>query len=397
MVAGIVTRSALLLLVALVVVTGLGCVTPGAISRRAVDYNVAAESARNEMLLLNILRARTQYPMIFTGLARITGSLRTEARIGANTSMRKQTATQQAVSPSVGMIDSPTFTVAVLDSQEFMRGIMTPLSFELIEYLWDQGFTREVLLYLTVERIEVQCPSTNLLQQLVNDPTEPSFAAFQQALNATVEGGTWEMDGYQAEPIGPPLGDAEAQRLAALIQVAGSKLMLTPLEGGSWQLERQSTDRRLAVRGRVCGADRPSDAPVAVRLIRLYDSKVAFERAIDQSPDEPSGRIVLRSPQSVLFYLGELSRPGGQVIVRRGEKTRPPEQRRLFVITEQGECGRGAISADYAGTIYVIPQGTGVCHPGRSLQSLSLVAQLLALQQSARDLPVGGTVRIVGQ
>ncbi len=251
MVAGIVTRSGPGLLVALVAVTGLGCVTPGAISRRAVDYNVAAESARNEMLLLNILRARTQYPMIFTGLARITGSLRTEARIGANTSMRKQTATQQAVSPSVGMIDSPTFTVAVLDSQEFMRGIMTPLNFELIEYLWDQGFTREVLLYLTVERIEVQCPSSNSLQQLVNDTTEASFAAFQQALNATVEGGTWEMDGYQAEPIGPPVGDAEAQRLAALIQVAGSKLMLKPLEDGSWQLERQSTDRRLAVRGRV--------------------------------------------------------------------------------------------------------------------------------------------------
>lgn len=100
-------------------------------------------------------------------------------------------------------------------------------------------------------------------------------------------------------------------------------------------------------------------------------SRRSFERAIEQSPVEPSGRIVLGSPQSIPFYLGELTRPGGQVIVRRGEATRPPEERRLFVVTEQGECGQGAISTNYAGTVFVIPQGTGTCHPGRSLQSLS--------------------------
>lgn len=385
-------------LVALLAIAGLGCVTPGAISRRVINYNVAAETARNEMLLLNILRARNQYPMIFTGLSRITGSLRTEARVGGNTSIEPGDPIQQTVSPSLGVIDSPTFDVAVLESQEFMRGIMTPLSFELIEYLWDQGFTVEVLLYLTVERIDLQCPGVDAPRALVNEPGDPSFEAFQDALNAVVEGGAWETDRYQAEAIGPAVEDAEVQRLAALIQVAGSRLMLTPLEGGRWQLERQSTDRRLAVHGYdPCGGLPRRGPRTPERRSRFYDTKMAFERAVAHAPDETSGRIVLRSPQSVLFYLGELTRPGGQVVIRRGEATRSADERRLFVISDTAECGPGAISATYDGIEYVIPTGEGACHPGRSLQSLSLTAQLLALQQSARDLPIGGTVRIVGQ
>jgi len=386
-------------LLVVIAVASLGCVTAGAISRRAINYNVAAETARNEMLLLNILRARSQYPMIFTGLSRITGSLRTEARIGGNTNLQSGDPIQQAISPSVGLIDSPTFDVAVLESQEFMRGIMTPLSFDLIEYLWDQGFTREVLLYLTVERIEVACARADSLRELVNEPGDPSFEAFQNALNALVESGTWEMDQNQAEAIGPAVDGTEAQRLAALIQVAGSRLTLKPLEGGTWQLERQTTNRRLVARGyEPCNGDRlRRGARATAGPVRFYDTKVAFERAIDTAPDETGGRIVLRSPQSVLFYLGELTRPGGQVVIRRGEATRTPEQRRLFVISEAAECGPGAIGATYGGTAYVIPTGEGACDPGRSLQSLSLAAQLLALQQSARDLPIGGTVRIVGQ
>mgnify|MGYP001007143677 FL=1 len=149
---------ALLLVAALAASLSLsGCVPGASLSSRAVDYNTAAEAARNEMLLLNVLRARDRRPMVFTGLSRITGSVRAEARVGATATVSAAAPDVQAYSPSFGFTDSPTFDVAVLDSQEFTRGVMTPVSTEVLEYFWDQGYNREVLLYLVVDRVELEC------------------------------------------------------------------------------------------------------------------------------------------------------------------------------------------------------------------------------------------------
>ena len=37
------------------------------------------------------------------------------------------------------------------------------------------------------------------------------------------------------------------------------------------------------------------------------------------------------------------------------------------------------------------------CHPGRSMQALSLASQLLSLQRSSEELPAPALVRVVGQ
>jgi hypothetical protein len=106
---------------------------------------------------------------------------------------------------------------------------------------------------------------------------------------------------------------------------------------------------------------------------------------------------VLRSPQAVLFYLGELTRPGVAVAIRGRQPSQPESTRRLFTLREAAACPRADVQVAYDGARWAIPRGGGDCDPGRSMQSLALAAQLLALQQSARDLPATGTFRVVGQ
>ena len=118
--------------VCLTAAVSAGCVRGRAIANRAVDYNVAAQNARSEMLLLNVLRARDRKPMVFTGLTHISGSLRNSGGIGASVATGADAQSVRVFSPNVEASDAPTFDVAVLDSQEFMRGIMTPLIFDIL-------------------------------------------------------------------------------------------------------------------------------------------------------------------------------------------------------------------------------------------------------------------------
>jgi hypothetical protein len=384
-------------ILALLALLMAGCISSRQISVRAVDYNVAAADARNEMLLLNVLRARDRKPMVFTGLSRITGSIRAEARVGAAVQAGGDASDVQVVTPSAGFSDAPSFDVAVLDSQEFTRGIMTPLRFKLLEYLWDQGFNREVLLYLTVERIELDCtPNGDAAPQrklLINDPTEDSFPAFRALLEVLADDGDWEADPHQTERIGPSVGAEEVGRLPVLVQVAGSDLDLRELDDGTWQLERPSSNMRLKVSAEsLCGPESTPPGP-----LRLYDSKATFERALQQAPAEFRGRAVLRSPQAVLYFLGEMTRPGRQVLIRQKRESQPVNERLLFTVRPAADCSRAHVNVRYDSARFIIPNGEDKCHPGRSLQSLQLAAQLLALQQSSSNLPATGTVRIIGQ
>ena len=391
-------RLAVVCLISLVV---LGCaVRSQQISSRAVNYNVAAEQARNEMLLLNVLRARDRKPMVFTGLSRITGSVRQSAGVGASGTLRNSGADSQGVSANFSVVDSPSFDVAVLDSQSFTRGIMTPLTFELVEYFWDQGFSRDVLFFLAVERIEIECRYGAGVRssEFINEVGVPSWTDFQGLVGAVYRGGMWELDPHQTQQIGPAVDGAEVGRLGTLIQVAGRPVRLRENDDGTWRLERPSETLRLVVPGvAACAGNVDSAAPGDAPLLHLYDSKAAYLAASEQDPGEFKGRVVLRSPQSILFYLGEIMRPGRQVHIIARSPNQSTAERRLFVATPASECTKTVITVNYDGQQYSVPDGAAACSGGRAMQSLALSAQLLSLQQSASDLPATGTVRIIGQ
>jgi hypothetical protein len=93
--------------------------------------------------------------------------------------------------------------------------------------------------------------------------------------------------------------------------------------------------------------------------------------------------FILRSPEAILYHLGELIRSHNPPITCEGP---------LFVVQNCASSSQCAVEVCYCGSRYTIPaQGAGA-----SMHVLSLLSQLIALNRSATDIPTTGTLRVVG-
>ncbi|HEX9445812.1 MAG TPA: hypothetical protein VGA73_16950, partial [Candidatus Binatia bacterium] len=115
------------------------------------------------------------------------------------------------------------------------------------------------------------------------------------------------------------------------------------------------------------------------------------EEAGDTKP-----KFFIRSPEAVLFFLGELMRSEIQ-----GDTppqmldTAGPAKIPLFVVKKSALPPRdAALSVEYDGAWYYIPDGA---EGGRSMHVLSLVNQILSLHKARQELPTTSAVTVVGR
>jgi hypothetical protein len=216
-----------------------GCAIVDSYSGRAVDYNREAESAQGEVLLLNIVRASMRRPMQFTGLQSITGSANVSGAVTGGAVGTKQTPYISQfpkilpptnsntalssilagnVSGNASLSGSATFTVPVLDTQEFYQGILQPIPLQAFDYYLQQGFPPELLFDLFILKVEVtrrddgSCRKFTFLNSVRDDLQWGQFQAFMDYLIGS---------GLSAEkvntftPIGPPIAQQDAGRMNA--------------------------------------------------------------------------------------------------------------------------------------------------------------------------------------
>ena len=113
------------------------------------------------------------------------------------------------------------------------------------------------------------------------------------------------------------------------------------------------------------------------------------------NPDEKKPKIFIRSPEAVLFFLGEIAR-------EELEGKSPPQaldsgtgKVPLFVVRRSSTAPLdAALSVEYEGEWYYIPSGA---EGGRSMHVLSLVNQILSLHKSRPELPSTSAVTVVGR
>ncbi len=173
-------------------------------SSRAVEYNLQAEQATQQALLLNVVRASLRRPMQFTSVQAITGTASASGSINAGTTYQNQIpVVSQVANTVIGRILSgtgnataslsggPTFTVPVLDTQEFYQGILTPLSTQEIDYYTQQGFPRELLYDLFIQQVELvatdspTCERFTFINSVQNELQFKQFQAFADYLLAS--------------------------------------------------------------------------------------------------------------------------------------------------------------------------------------------------------------------
>lgn len=423
-------RSTLALL-GLTCLTLVGC-SAQRLATQAVSFNLTVERAQNEMLLLNVIRAKDRLPMYLSGISGLTGNVQTaltsslgstytDARAKKVTTAEEITDTlTRAYTPSVGATFSknPTFTLAVLDTQEFMRGFLAPLGKDTLNYYWTQGWPRELLLYLLVQRVEIQEKDQPLkvLRNYPNsaDPNVSDMKGFAQWVQTEFLAKDPQIESVPVPVnIGPELPAAEVTNLRKLIELAKEGLLLKKVETQAgqeerYQLQKQQTDLRFRL------ASDPADPKVAADKSQ-YNQTVARQTemvAVTQIGTK-TVTFVLRSPEALIYYLGELTR-----LENREKNPLTPyvciqgQYQPLFVALPSGSCDDTLVDADTGRERYSIPptklaSSTDTCtdgsldlrkpdcEGGRSMQALRLLNQIISLHKSAKDNPSTALVRVI--
>ena len=236
----------------------LGCALIDNYSWRAVDYNKEAEVAQQQTLLLNIIRASMRRPMQFTSLQTVTGSANVTGSLQGTGLQTNQTpfvslfpgttspnSTNSALTRimtgnltgNVAMGGTATFTVPVLDTQEFYQGILTPIPLQALDYYLQQGIPAELLFDLFVNRIEVTrlddgtCRKFTFVNSVRDDL---QFGQFQTFIDYLVGSGLSAERINSVTPYGPPIptpsaGPASAEETARILD-AYSKVSAAGLD-----------------------------------------------------------------------------------------------------------------------------------------------------------------------
>ena len=193
-----------------------GCALPGLVQRQTVEYNTAAAGMANQLVLLNIARAKEHLPLFYTSISRLSGSAVVTAGGGFNAALKTTSPTitstpSSAVvttadglptttatttlsglthavtsggdlyTPSVTgqIVSGPSFDINILDTQQFYNGILQEVPMSTVETFVNQHFDNKLLIRLLIDRIELRWMENNeghrtgqLLDTLYNAPAD---------------------------------------------------------------------------------------------------------------------------------------------------------------------------------------------------------------------------------
>jgi hypothetical protein len=131
--------------------------------------------------------------------------------IGSNTNNAISRINTGAATGNVAMSGGATFTVPVLDTQEFYQGILTPVPLQVVDYYLQQGFPPELLFDLFVNKIEVirlddgNCEKFTF-QNSVRNPLQ--FGQFQAFIDYMIGSGLSAERINSISAFGPPIPQA---------------------------------------------------------------------------------------------------------------------------------------------------------------------------------------------
>jgi hypothetical protein len=356
-----------------------GCATQYQIAEQSAKANRAVEDAQNEVLLLNVVRAYKERPMYLTAISKIAGPIGTATPAAALSLPFGPDAARAFNLTSSARADAPNFDVAVLDTHNFMRGFMQPIAPATVKYYLDQGAPMHFVLSLFIR--EIRGPDG---RGVVNDPlVRAHYERFSADLKKLVYGCGLRIES-QPQRIGPPLAPAAAESsLGTLIAMQKEGMELRRLSSGAFQLQKPNAvtvftvDQACNMKLRVAGEDGKARSALNEHI------------------------IVLRSPEAVLHYLGEVARaelagpnddPGHPYAPEVWLS--PNHAEPMFVLERGSPQEEGAVvRVEHEGETYYVPAGEA---GGRSMHALSVVSQLIGLQKNAAELPTTTSVRVIG-
>lgn len=395
--------------------TGLmGCASSGGIANQIVKSNLAQETAENQLLVLNILRAYERRPIYFTQTTAVhlplgVGNPGFVFSLPFGGDPKGNILTSSLSVPQ-------SMDVAFQNTQEFMRGITRPLPSSLMTYYIDQGWPSEMVLMLFVGEIRRHDSQDAPPVTFTNRPANPQkFDEFHQLISQMANC-DFQIVNDKPRAYGPSLAESDLTDIKALVAARSAGLVIESAHGqdGRLQLALPSSRNHIELKARSergpgdAGGQEPPDALTCTMDVRRISTGDPDSR--ESGEFERHYELVLRSPEAILYYLGEIARAelGDPAVetdetnlvtprfptIRYHERdpvTKEIRSARLFTVS-RGSPDKSFVTVNYDGQTFSIPGNT---RHDQSSHVLSLVSQILALQNKASDLPGATSVHVV--
>jgi hypothetical protein len=354
-----------------------GCLAQGSIGGRATAINEGAGVAQNRAVLLNLVRASRSEPLYFLAMTRITGSATQDLRLGlpAGTlgpgppTVRNYT----FGGGNTNILDNSTITSFdenLLGSKDFYAGMLAPLNLQDVDLLLHQGFARELIFDLVIEKATIT-PLNGEPFVIYNDPADDHrLGQFQAYIReAMLHGLTTQT--YQAPESDGDKG--QKQRLSAHAELCYDRALAAP----------KARD----------------DFPKAANLCRsapgVRTSAEASDLTVNLHGQQMQIDVTTRSIFGIFTYLGGMIANGDADRVRlHAYPELPAELTRdapLLTVIRGGAIDRGCfVGIGYEGERYCVPLDGA----DNTKKIFNILNALLALKTSPGDLPVIQTVHI---
>jgi hypothetical protein len=382
-------------LATLLALSGAGCAYNDRVDNRVARYDIAAEKARDEMILTNIIRASMAEPLAFVQLGQVTGVNTVSATIGlpsitfgpaptkAVNALQSQTifgadAGTSGFAPNSGTISgSTTFNVTPSESKDFYLGLLTTVEPDTLAFFAQQGIARELLFYLFTDKIIES--KGGVVTQFRNDPLDPKFPQFQYYVALAMKYGlsSEQAPGQKAAPPPrPKKGDDD-------------KAADTPPPPPKWRLcfDRSAWET---------GAPAAGNMPMCGAKEKLADERMVTFR--DKSGVQVKLQVLPRSTFAIFQFLGHIvaaevaAEQTGHVKLRSTEAIgQPPLADDELFDVEDGPRGGCFLDVNYSGRDYCVPENGA----RNTKRILGLLAQLIALSTSLGGIPITPQVQII--
>jgi hypothetical protein len=352
-------------LLALITLTA-GCSISNSITTDAIGINKSVEDTDNKLILLNIIRASMHRSKFYTDFSRFSGSRpEVQGQLSLQMPIGDNTGIPTIAIPGVATKNSISYDIGIMQSKDFLRGYLNPVSLETVKYYWDIGWSKPMILNLFVSQIKYfSWKKENekegkfrlvLDKTIINDPLKgaESYEHFNDELTRLIADGL-DMLYVRSGSGEDPRHDNNGGKNGADFEVKHGRPGFVRVNGSMNKIYSETFANKYTL----CTQ---TDMP-----FRIASDSCNIAYAVNGSHNEKFAVLYLRSPSSVMNYIGDIVR-----VQLLGDETKQhkkycpgifteygKEQVPLFIVKEKKDVKEEDIkySVDYEGKTYVIPK-----------------------------------------
>jgi hypothetical protein len=295
------------------------CTGQWVIDQDANAYRSSFARASDEQVLQNILRARDNLPLHFAELNTLSSALQQSATVSASLpfSHRNGSTARDMLNPSVTLANNPQLSMGTLETQDFTRGLLSPVDAKLIQQFLDRGIDPRVILFLFFSGVKStdghQYTNTfrcrDLYNKVCTDDLFKYLEFIDRMYDRNIQRGRLHLHTYTIlTPLGPPVSAVDKDKKPQLLpkDVAGidpTKFTLRKISaegGGMYQLYKIS-DSHIAL----CVENRATK-----QVVSAFSNRPSLacsnDSVIGSTAQIHAEKFEIRSVYQIVEYLGQV-------------------------------------------------------------------------------------------